>query len=66
MSSFLSCDEAAAVAHCSELTIKRAIRSGELKAYRPGRAYAIDAEELTRWVKSKPCRKAMAKKKSQS
>lgn len=66
MSNFLSCAQAAEAAHCSELTIKRAVRSGELKAYRPGRAYAIDEDELTSWVKSKPCRKAAAKKKGQS
>ena len=62
MPSFLSCAEAAEKAHCSELTIKRAIRSGELKAYRPGKGYAIEEDDLTRWIKTKPCRKAAAKK----
>lgn len=62
MPSFLSCAEAAQVAHCSEMTIKRAVKSGELKAYRPGKGYAIESDDLIRWIKSKPSRRVAAKK----
>ena len=64
LSNFLSCAQAAEAAHCSELTIKRAVRSGELKAYRPGKGYAIEEDDLTRWIKTKPCRAVAAKKKN--
>lgn len=53
MPSFLSCEEAAKIAHCSELTIKRAVRSGALIAYKPGKGFAITPDDLTAWVKTR-------------
>jgi excisionase family DNA binding protein len=53
MSEFMTCKEAANVAACSELTIKRAVRAGDLTAYRPGRTYQIDKADLLDWIKSK-------------
>jgi excisionase family DNA binding protein len=50
---FLTCKEAAAAASCSELTIKRAVQAGQLIAYRPGRSYQIDENDLIAWIKGK-------------
>ena len=50
MPNFLTTKEAAAAANCSELTIKRAIQSGQLRAYRPGRGYSIDPVDLENYV----------------
>jgi excisionase family DNA binding protein len=49
----MSCEEAAKIAGCSVLTIQRAIRAGELTAYRPGKSNQIASEDLVAWVKSK-------------
>lgn len=53
MPNFLTCKEAAALASCSELTIKRAVQAGQLTAYRPGRSYKIDENDLVAWIKGK-------------
>lgn len=50
---FMSCEDAAKIAGCSVLTIRRAIRAGELTAYRPGKSNQIAVEDLIAWVKSK-------------
>ena len=53
MPKFLTCKEAAVAASCSELTIKRAVQAGQLTAYRPGRSYQIDENDLVDWIKGK-------------
>lgn len=35
----------------SELTIKRAIKSGELEAFKVGRDWRIERESVSKWVK---------------
>ena len=37
----------------SELTVKRAIKSGELAAFKVGRDWRIEREAVTDWVKNK-------------
>ena len=46
MSAYLSAKEAAAVAGVSERTVRRWLASGQLKAVRRGRAFAISHEAL--------------------
>ena len=61
MPNFLTTKEAAAAANCSELTIKRAIQSGQLRAYRPGRGYSIGPVDLENYVRSKRVKPAKQK-----
>jgi excisionase family DNA binding protein len=35
----------------SELTVKRAIKSGELEAFKAGRDWRIEKESVLKWVK---------------
>lgn len=52
MAEFMDCEQAAAAAKCSIYKIREAIKSGELKAYCPARAYLIDPADLENWVRS--------------
>lgn len=52
MAEFLSCEQAAAAAQCSVYKIREAIKRGEIKAYRPGKSFAVDAADLEKWVRS--------------
>lgn len=51
MPEYLDCAQAAEVARCSMFRIREAIKSGELNAYKPGKAYVIDAADLNTWIK---------------
>jgi excisionase family DNA binding protein len=44
--------EWAAMAGLPVETVRRLVRAGEIRALRPGRAYAIPVAELDRWVRS--------------
>ena len=44
--------EAAARYHCSQKTVRRAIQSGKLTAYKPGREILVDIESGDAWFKS--------------
>ena len=46
-------DEAAAACHCSKKTLERAVKRGEIKAYRPGRRVLLDSATVVTWFKSK-------------
>lgn len=35
----------------SEMTVKRALKSGELKGFKAGRDWRIEKEEVLKWVK---------------
>jgi excisionase family DNA binding protein len=45
--------EAASLAKCSYHTIHRAIKKGDLVAYKPGKPVLILEKDLTNWFKSK-------------
>ncbi len=49
----MTIDEAANLAKCSYHTIHRAIKKGDLTAYKPGKAVLILEKDLTNWFKSK-------------
>ena len=51
MAEFLSCKQAAEASKCSIYRLREAIKSGELKAYRPGRSYVVAVDDLDRWVR---------------
>ena len=52
MAEFMDCEQAAAAAKCSVYKIREAIKSGELKAFCPARAYLIDPADLESWVRN--------------
>ena len=49
----ITMDEAAQLAKCSYHTIHRAIKKGDLAAYKPGKTVLILEQDLTEWFKSK-------------
>ncbi len=49
----MTIDEAAKLAKCSYHTIHRAIKRGDLVAYKPGRNVLILEQDLNDWFKSK-------------
>lgn len=49
----MTIDEAAKVAKCSYHTIHRAIKKGDLAAYKPGKTVLILEKDLAAWFQSK-------------
>lgn len=49
----LTIDEAAKLAKCSYHTLHRAIKKGELAAYKPGKTVLILEKDLAAWFQSK-------------
>lgn len=49
----MTIDEAAKLAKCSYHTIQRAIKKGDLVAYKPGKTVLILEKDLTAWFESK-------------
>ena len=49
----LTIDEAAKLAKCSYHTIHRAIKKGDLAAYKPGKTVLILEKDLSAWFQSK-------------
>lgn len=49
----MTMDEAAKLAKCSYHTIHRAIKKGDLTAYKPGKVVLILEKDLSDWFKSK-------------
>jgi len=49
----ITMSEAAQLAKCSYHTIHRAIKKGNLAAYKPGKAVLILEQDLKTWFKSK-------------
>ncbi len=49
----MTIDAAANLAKCSYHTIHRAIKKGDLVAYKPGKTVLILEKDLTTWFKSK-------------
>ena len=49
----MTIDETAILAKCSYHTIHRAIKKGDLPAYKPGKTVLILEKDLTNWFKSK-------------
>lgn len=60
---FYTYAEAAEIARCSVLTIKRAGRAGEFTAYRPGKECLIEQGELLAWIKSRQVKREPKSKK---
>lgn len=52
-SRFITLEEATGVLPLAEITLRRAIRSGELPAYRFGRRLAIRTSDLDDWIESR-------------
>ena len=52
MTTYLNCTQAASAARCSIYQIREAIKTGELKAFRPGKSYLIDPADLETWVRN--------------
>ena len=50
---FITLEEATGVLPLAEITLRRAIRSGELPAYRFGRRLAIRTSDLDDWIESR-------------
>lgn len=53
-SGWLSVAAASAVLGCSELTVRRRIKNGDLPACRPGHAYRVWGPDLDKFVRSRP------------
>jgi excisionase family DNA binding protein len=51
---FHGLEAAATFAAVSERSVRRAVRSGRLRAYRIGRRLVFDPADLERWVRSTP------------
>ncbi len=49
----MTIEEAAKLAKCSYHTIHRAIKKGDLVAYKPGKTVLILEKDLTAWFQSK-------------
>ena len=49
----ITMDEAAKLAHCSYHTIHRAIKKGDLVAYKPGKTVLVLEKDLISWFRSK-------------
>lgn len=49
----ITIDEAAKLAKCSYHTIHRAIKKGDLAAYKPGKTVLILEKDLAAWFQSK-------------
>lgn len=49
----LTIEEAARLAKCSYHTIHRAIKKGDLVAYKPGKTVLIMEKDFSEWFKSK-------------
>jgi excisionase family DNA binding protein len=49
----ITIDEAAKLAKCSYHTIHRAIKRGDLTAYKPGKTVLILEKDFTAWFQSK-------------
>lgn len=49
----LTIDEAAKLVKCSYHTIHRAIKKGDLTAYKPGKVVLILEQDFAEWFKSK-------------
>ena len=49
----LTIPEAAELAHCSYHTIHRAIKNGDLAAYKPGKTVLILQKDFNLWFESK-------------
>lgn len=52
----LTYDEAAQLYRCSKKTLERAVKSGAIDAYRPGKLVLLDAATVLAWFKSKKIR----------
>ena len=49
---WLTIREAAEYAHCSEITIRRAIRSGKLTGHCPAGRWLFDVADLDNWIRA--------------
>jgi len=56
----ITIDEAARLAKCSYHTIHRAIKKGDLAAYKPGKTVLILETDLNAWFESKRIRAVKA------
>lgn len=54
MRHYLTLAEAVEIVPVSEITLRRAIRTGELTAFRPATKILIRPDDLKAWVESKP------------
>jgi excisionase family DNA binding protein len=59
-STSITIDEAAQLAKCSYHTIHRAIKRGDLAAYKPGKTVLILESDLNAWFESKRIRAVKA------
>lgn len=53
---YLTIDDAAALAHCDQSTLRRAIRAGSLLAFRPAQRLLFREADVREWVESRPAR----------
>lgn len=49
---YLTCEQVAAIAKCSIYNVREAVKSGKLKAYKPGKQYLFVREDVTAWITS--------------
>lgn len=49
---YLSCEQVAEIAHCSIFHVREAVKSGRLRAYKPGKSYLFVREDVDAWVMS--------------
>ena len=53
--------EAASACHCSDRTIMRAVKDGEIDAWKPGATTLLKKEDVLNWFESKKVRIAPKK-----
>jgi excisionase family DNA binding protein len=51
-SGYLTVDEAAALARCNPMTIRRAFKSGALEAFRPAHRVLLREADVREWIES--------------
>ena len=49
---YLTCEQVAEIAKCSIYHVREAVKTGKLKAYKPGKQYLFVREDVTAWIKS--------------
>lgn len=50
--SYLTCEQVAGIAKCSIYHVREAVKDGKLKAYKPGKSYLFDSDDVVAWIES--------------
>lgn len=48
---YLTCEQVAELAKCSVYQVREAVKSGALKAFKPGKKFVFDSVDVDNWIK---------------